>query len=106
MERDDNEKQRIIGDISNDLRSLLAGVRGMEPPGVIFNFSLHEKVERNLLEWQLLHAELLTHLKVGLPAAALISKTLHKMKAPNQFFLAESIKELNDITRRDSRLGS
>lgn len=104
MERDDNEKQRIIGDISNDLRSLSADaqVRGMEPRAVIESFDspLRDEVAKNLWEvWQPLHNELLTHLKVGLPAAELISKTLHKMKAPNQLFLKASIEELNHKSR-------
>jgi hypothetical protein len=101
LERDDSEKQRIIGNISNDLRILSAEARGMKPTGSIKSFN-----SSSLRELLSLHAELLTHLKVGLPAAALISETLHKMKAPNQFFLEESIKELNEITRRDSSLGS
>ena len=102
LERDDNEKQRIIGNISNDLRSLSADaqVRGMEPRAVIESFDspLREEVVKTFGEvWQPLHDELLTHLKVGLPASELISKTLHEMKVPNQFFLKASSEELNHM---------
>src|ERR1700730_17552605 len=73
--RDDHEIQRVIRDIDNDFRTLLADaqVRGMEQQArVIESFvaPLREEVRKNLQEvWPPLHDELFAHLKVGLPAA-------------------------------------
>jgi hypothetical protein len=99
LERDDNEKQRIIGDISNDLRSLSADaqVHGMEL-SASFDSSLRKEVMEKLYqEWPKLYGELVGHLKVGVPAAELISQTLHDMEPINQFFLKASIERLNHI---------
>jgi hypothetical protein len=93
--------ENIIGEISNDFRTMLADaqVRGMDEQAAViqsFDSPLREEVMTKLyVEWPKLYDELLTNVKVGESAAELISKTLHNMKPINRFFLKVSIEELN-----------
>jgi hypothetical protein len=99
--RNENVVQKVIREISNDFRTMLADaqVRGVEQQaGIIQSFDgpLRDEVTRNLQElWPPLHDRLFNHLKVGLPAAELISETLHSMKPINHFFLKVSIEALS-----------
>ncbi len=99
--RDDAKLLKIIRDISNDFRTLLADaqVRGMEEQSKViesFDPPLRDEVAKNLWEvWPPLNAELFSHIEAGLPAANLIADTLHRMEAVNRFFLKVSIEELN-----------
>jgi hypothetical protein len=92
---------KIIREIGNDFRTLLADaqVRGMEQEAAViqsFKSPLREEVRTRLFEeWPKLYEELLSHLKVGVPAAELIRRTLENMKPINRFFLKVSIEELN-----------
>jgi hypothetical protein len=76
-----------------------AQVRGMEQQAAViqsFDSPLREEVMTKLyVEWPKLYDELLTNVKVGEPAAELISKTLHNMEPINVFFLKVSVEELN-----------
>jgi hypothetical protein len=100
--RNNNEIQKIIREIDTDFRTLLADaqVRGMEQQSKViesFDGPLREEVTKNLQEvWPPLHAELFANLSAGLPAADLISKTLHSMKPINHFFLKVSIEQLKE----------
>jgi hypothetical protein len=95
------ELDKIIREISNDFRTMLADaqVRGMEQQAAViqaFAPDLREEIMTKLYEeWPKLYAELLPNLEVGESAAERISETLHKMKPINGFFLKVSIAELN-----------
>jgi hypothetical protein len=99
----EQELKKIIREISNDFRTLLADaqVRGMEQEAAViqsFKSPLREEVKTRLFqEWPKLYKELLGHLEVGVPAAELIKETLDNMKPINRFFLKVSIEELNKI---------
>jgi hypothetical protein len=98
---DELELKTVIGEISNDFRTLIADaqVRGMEKEAAVIgsvDSPSREEVKTRLFEeWPKLYDELLTHLKVGVPAAKQISETLHNMKPINRFFLKVSIEQLN-----------
>jgi len=93
--------EKIICEISNDFRTLLADaqVRGMDQQATViqvFDSPLREEVMTKLYEeWPKLYDELLSNLTMGEPAAERISETLHKMEPINRFFLKMSIEELN-----------
>jgi hypothetical protein len=101
--RNKPEVAKIIREIENDFRTMLADaqVRGMEQPAAVIqsfpkDSPLRERVTKELYEeWPKWHDELLANIKVGEPAAELISTTLHNMKPLNRFFLKVSIEELN-----------
>ncbi len=101
MPRKQAEIEKIIHEISNDFRTMLADaqVRGMEQQAPViqaFASPLREQVKTKLYkEWPALYEELLTNLNVGESAAERISETLHKMEPINHFFLKVSIEELN-----------
>jgi len=99
---DELELKAVIDEISNDFRTMIADaqVRGMEKEAAVIqsvpDSPLRQEVRTKLFEeWPQLYDELLTHLKVGVPAAKQISETLHKMEPINRFFLKLSIEELN-----------
>lgn len=85
--------EKIICEISNDFRTLLADaqVRGMDQQATViqvFDSPLREEVMTKLYEeWPKLYDELLSNLTMGEPAAERISETLHKMEPINRFFL-------------------
>jgi hypothetical protein len=93
--------EKIICEISNDFRTLLADaqVRGMDQQATViqaFDSPLREEVMTKLYEeWPKLYTELLSNLTAGESAAERISETLHKMEPINRFFLKMSIEELN-----------
>ncbi len=99
--RKDNEIQKVIREITNDFRTMLADaqVRGMEDQAAViesFGPPMQEEVRKSLQEeWPPLYDELFLHIKEGLPSADLISRTLHNMKQINNYFLKVSIAELN-----------
>jgi hypothetical protein len=101
MPRKQAEIEKIIHEISNDFRTMLADaqVRGMEQQAPViqaFASPLREQVKTKLYEeWPTLYDELLANLNVGQSAAERISETLHKMEPINHFFLKVSIEELN-----------
>jgi hypothetical protein len=101
MPRKQAEIEKIIREISNDFRTMLADAqgRGMEQQARViqaFASPLREEVKTKLYtEWPTLYEELLANLKVGESAAERISETLHKMEPINHFFLKVSIEELN-----------
>ena len=99
---DELELKAVIDEINNDFRTMIADaqVRGMEKEAAVIqsvpDSPLRQEVRTKLFEeWPQLYDELLTHLKVGVPAAKQISETLHKMEPINRFLLKLSIEELN-----------